>query len=76
MISVRRYYYGHEHDLVGSTMTTAQFQSASLRATLGIATTDTNAPGMPVPDAHDVETRSIDDDNEYERQGFSERAGF
>ena len=74
MISVRRHYYGHEHDLAVDITAKSQsivFRRSTATSTSEYATTDTDTFGDPIrPDP------TIPAGNEYEMEEFSERAGF
>ena len=77
MISVRRHYYGHEHDLADPTMDTMAFKSRHTRTTKSITTTTTDGPGtMTFADSEIAETTVLEEGGEYEMQDFSERRGF
>ena len=84
MISVRRHYYGHEHDQKEATTmaSTVEFQSAHTRATgTGDVMADLEADPSDATEAtanvsDTTQAASVGGDDEYEMQNFSERAGF
>ena len=84
MISVRRHYYGHEHDPKDATTmaSTVEFRSAHSRATgtgdvMTDLETDPSSATEATADASDTtQAASVGGDDEYEMQNFSERAGF
>ena len=73
MISVRRHYYGHEHDVCDLTISSVRFADMGTRDT-------TNATSGPTMAGHDIPrdmlTATAADSGEYEMQEFSERRGF
>ena len=86
MISVRRHYYGHEHDqTIESASTTMRFESAPSQAA---AETDTSATEVEFgasassgatitfDSANPTESASGTYGDNNDRRGFSERVGF
>ena len=78
MISIRRHYYGHEHDvgILGDTLSTVRFAHVRSRDAMG----DSNTGGTTIA-GHEISmgdtlTATVVDDGAYEMQEFSERRGF
>lgn len=76
MISVRRHYYGHEHDFYDPTLSLVQFANVRTRDAT-VETGRTTTAGHETVDPGTTLTATVvADTGEYEMQEFSERRGF
>ena len=76
MISVRRHYYGHEHDITDGTTHIVLFRNTHTQSdTAAFTTVHPTADTTTLGDTDCPET-TVRNENEYELEDFSEKTGF